>query len=75
MTIKEFADKYDVPYPLVFDASYSLTPDKKSGKNEYSERELYRNAMLIINDRVEKYAKKTEEAKTYRNRLIYKRLI
>lgn len=63
MTVKEFAVKYDVPYRMVFDASYSLPYTMRNDKEkDYKPEDLkdavYRRAYTLVhkyNDKASVY--------------------
>ena len=58
MTIKEFADKYGIPYSIVYEATYKVPYISTMRKDrEYPERELYKDTNRIITQRLEKHRK------------------
>ena len=58
MTIKEFSDKYQIPYNIAFKASYVVKPVETFRRDkEYNEQELY--------DESVKYAKARLKMLTY----------
>ena len=53
MTLKEFARKYEIPYSLVWQASYDVQPAASMHRNkDFSEKELYRSVMHILSMRM-----------------------
>ena len=58
MTIKEFSDKYQIPYNIAFKASYVVHPVETFRRDkEYNEQELYNESV--------KYAKSRLKMLTY----------
>jgi len=51
MTIKQFSEKYDVPYQTVYDATYTV----KGIKRQYPEDELYHEIMATALKRISKH--------------------
>ena len=55
MTIKEFSDKYDIPYHIVYDATLGVKPLASVYHNrEYVEDELFSNVTAVIRQRIER---------------------
>ena len=63
MTIKEFADKYNVPYHLVYESTYKVPSYSTIRKErEYPEDGLFRETERIIEARLEKHGKMYRQA-------------
>lgn len=55
MTIKEFTEKYDIPYTTVYNASYLVKNQPKEWKNkQYVEKELKDAVKESLNRKMEK---------------------
>lgn len=55
MTIKEFAEKYDIPYTTVYNASYLVKNQPMEWKNkQYVEQELKDAVRESLNRKMEK---------------------
>lgn len=53
MTIREIADKYSVPYHIVYEASYKVTPISTELKDrDWPEREMVREIYRIACERI-----------------------
>lgn len=65
MTLREFSDKYKIPYHIVYEASYKVPVVSTLRKDrEYPERPLYREVENIVNERINRHRdllKKQEE--------------
>ena len=53
MTIKEFSDKYDVPYYLAYEASYKVRPVRRD--KDFPEDELFAETKSLIHRRYERH--------------------
>lgn len=63
MTIKGFADKYNIPYHTAYQASYGVKPVSTMMKDrEYPEKELFDNLVTMLHNRQFSAQKKMEEA-------------
>lgn len=55
MTIKEFSNKYKVPYHLAYAASYKVKPVWTMTRDrDYDEKELYKAVHFLLEERVKK---------------------
>lgn len=53
MTIKEFADKYQIPYNIAYKASYVVRPMSAFRcDKEYDEQELYDETLRYVRSRL-----------------------
>lgn len=53
MTIKEFSDKYQIPYNIAYKASYVVKPfETMKSDKEYNEQSLYNETLQYINARL-----------------------
>lgn len=58
MTLKEFSEKYDVPYYLVYEASYRVRPISSMIRDrDFDEECLFRETVKLIERRIMKYEK------------------
>ena len=56
MTIKEFSDKYDVPYYLAYEASYKVRPVGTDRRDkDFPEDELFEETKSLIHRRYERH--------------------
>ena len=56
MTIKEFSDKYDVPYYLAYEASYKVQPTGSMQRDkDFPEDQLFDETVKLIHRRYEKH--------------------
>ena len=63
MTIREFADKYHVPYHIVYEATYKVQAISTMRRDrEYIEKELFDATSDLIEDRANKHAKLLSQA-------------
>ena len=63
MTIKEFAEKYHVPYHIVYEATYKVQAISTMRRDrEYPEGELFEATSDLIEDRANKHAKFLSQA-------------
>jgi hypothetical protein len=52
MTLKEFARKYEIPYSLVWEASYNVKPTATIQRSkDFPEFELYASIMKLLSRR------------------------
>ena len=57
MTIKEFADKYDVPYHIAYEASYKVTPVGTLYRDkDFPEDDLFVETDKLLEIRMRKHA-------------------
>lgn len=67
MTIKEFSDKYKVPYKIVFDSSFPLKPYTSYGeRKQYDEEDL----ICAVLSTLHKKRDKAREVFTKASRMI-----
>ena len=53
MTIREFADKYDIPYHIVYESTYKVQTVSTMRKDrEYPEKELFTEVRSLVNERL-----------------------
>lgn len=57
MTIKEFSNKYEVPYRIAYLASYEVKPTEPL---QYDENELIKETLLNLNKWIGRYRKRIE---------------
>ena len=58
MTLKEFSDKYNVPYHIVYNASYKVhTVSNLQKDRDYDEADLFDATREQIRKRIEKHRK------------------
>jgi hypothetical protein len=56
MTLKEFAQKYDVPYHVVYEASYKVPAISTMRKDrEYPEKELFLEVRRVVTNRISRH--------------------
>ena len=56
MTIKEFSDKYDVPYYTAYEASYKVSPVGSVKRDkDFPEDQLFEETLKLIHRRYEKH--------------------
>lgn len=56
MTLKEFAQKYDVPYHIVYEASYKVPAISTMRKDrEYPEKELFLEVRRVVTNRISRH--------------------
>lgn len=66
MTIREFADKYNVPYHIIYEATYNVTAISTMRKDrEYPEDELFNAASDLIEERINKHTKLMSQANRF----------
>jgi len=71
MTIKEFSQKYGVPYRIVYESTYLCKPCSSVLRDkEYNEQDLLRAVMSVIDGRMSKQRKVLDETIAMRDRLI-----
>jgi hypothetical protein len=64
MTIKEFAEKYDVPYHLVYESTYKVPSYSTIRKDrEYPEDGLFRETERIIEARMNRHKELYQQAR------------
>ena len=57
MTIKEFSQKYEIPYYIAYNATVGLKPVASILRDkDFVEAELYRNVNRMLNDRADRKA-------------------
>ena len=57
MTLKKFADKYQIPYHVVYNASYLVTPaSREIYDRQYREEELKKAVRKMTVRRIRKFA-------------------
>ena len=55
MTIKAFAEKYDIPYSLAYEASYDVRPTlRREGNKDFDEQEMKIALRMTIGRKVAK---------------------
>lgn len=66
MTLKEFAEKYGVPYKIVYDASYLVHYYQPSpfDRKTYSEQSLYQAVVQLLETRIARHRKNLAELTT-----------
>ena len=58
MTIKEFANKYRVPYHVAYNASYKIKPYASMERDkDFSEKELFEETKKMLESRLKKHHK------------------
>ena len=59
MTLKEFANKYHIPYKYVYDASYMVHYYQSSpfDRKTYYEKALFKAVVQLIESRIERHRK------------------
>ena len=63
MTIKEFANKYGIPYHIAYEATYRVkTISTMRRDREYPEDELFNAASDLIEARINKHTKLVSQA-------------
>lgn len=57
MTIKEFSEKYEIPYYIAYNATVGLKPVASILRDkDFIEAELFRNVDRMLNDRADRKA-------------------
>jgi len=70
MTIVEFSNKYDVPYHIVYEATYKVPAVSTMQKDrEYPEDDLYREVRNIMNTRLGAHLDKARKLAVFLNNL------
>ena len=69
MTVKEFANKYQIPYSIVYQASYDV---KKINEYDcsYHEKELFNAVNNILARRIKKATEQLKNAREIKHKLI-----
>ena len=63
MTIKGFADKYNIPYHIAYEASYNVQPIGTWERDkDYPEDDLFNETKKLISKRIEKHRKLLNQA-------------
>ena len=58
MTIKEFAEKYDLPYSVAYEASYGVhAVSTRIRDRDFPEDEMFKSTERLIAKRAERYKK------------------
>lgn len=66
MTIREFADKYHIPYHIVYEATYKVHAVSTMRRDrDFLEDDLFKAADELIQERVNKHAKLMSQANTH----------
>ena len=66
MTIREFSDKYGIPYGIAYEATYKVPSYSTLQKDrEYPEDQMFAEAERIISARMKKHRGQYEKAKKY----------
>ena len=56
MTVNEFSDKYDVPYHIVYEATYKIQPISPARRDrEFHEKDMFRSVKEIAEKRFTKH--------------------
>ena len=56
MTVNEFSDKYDVPYRIVYEATYKISPISPARRDrEFHEKDMLRSVKQIAEKRFTKH--------------------
>lgn len=75
MTIKGFAEKYEIPYSLAWQASCNVTPVATMTRNtDYPEEEMYREVQHILNERSLEHGKQVGLIQQQKTRMRWIRL-
>lgn len=63
MTLKEFAEKYNIPYKFVYDASYMVHYYQESpfDRKTYSEQALYKAVVQLLESRIARHRKNLDD--------------
>ena len=70
MTIKEISKKYDIPYNIVYQATYGLEASKYYGRErKYDEKAVVHNLKAILQSRISRYSETLEDLKGMLNRM------
>lgn len=70
MTIKEFAKKYDVPYNLVYDATYRVKPESTWMRDrDYPEQALHDEIVSILRKRIGRLERSVVKNRTFLDKL------
>ena len=71
MTIKEFANKYNIPYRIAYEATYLVKPSFPDMVNkEYSEKELIEAVHKNMKRRIDRYQRFIKESTGIINRMV-----
>ena len=63
MTIKEFANKYGIPYHVAYEATYRVKPISTMQRDrDFPEDELFKAASDLIEARINKHTKLVSQA-------------
>ena len=66
MTLKEFAQKYDVPYHVVYEASYKVPAISTMMRDrDFPEDELFDATSDLIEERINRHAKLMSQANAH----------
>lgn len=71
ITVKEFSDKYDIPYTIAYQATYRI---KRNYDYErmYPEKELFYAMHEIVGERIQKITKQLKDIISIKHKLIEK---
>lgn len=62
ITIKQFMDKYHVPYAIVYEATYRVKPVVNDIKaHEYVEQELYKEVESLLIKRIKRHKQQMDK--------------
>ena len=63
MTIKEFSDKYEIPYSIAYEASYKVSPvGTMTREKDFPEGELFEAADKLLQKRMQYHTKLIRDA-------------
>ena len=71
MTLKEFSKAYNVPYHIVYEASYKVPTESNLMRDrDFSERGLFDAVMEIADKRIEKHTRVLERQRKIKDNLM-----
>ena len=71
MTLKEFSQKYGVPYHIVYEASYYVKPEQSVRRDrDFDEFKLYYTVKGIVQERINRYTEVLQGHQAVMNRLV-----
>ena len=70
MTLKEFSKKYQIPYNIVYEASYKVQPISTERRDrEYPEKQLFVETRSVVSCRLKKHTEQMRKSNEMMDRL------
>ena len=70
MTIREFIQKYQIPYHVAYEATYKVKPVSTMIRDrDYQEDELYKAVVEMLAERIDRHKRIIHEQRTFLNNM------